>query len=124
MRRSISKLRRSRAVLAAIGGVAATLFLSLVFAGLLWLTGGAQVVSKNAAVIGALLALGGVLTTQMVSIALEARRTHEARDLEAQRTHEARELEAQRAHEAALQNYFEAVGDLELPSIGWQLFIT
>src|SRR5215217_7636629 len=54
-----------------------------------------------AALIGALVALGGVFTAQMVSIALDDRRSHEARD-----------LEAQRAGEAALQNYFEAVGEL------------
>jgi len=64
-------------------------------------TGGAKAVSDNAALIGALVALGGVFTAQMVSIALDDRRTQEARDLEAQRT-----------GEAALQNYFEAVGKL------------
>lgn len=48
----------------------------------------------------------------MVSIALDARRTQEARNVEAQRTRETRNLEAQRAHEAALQNYFEQVGSL------------
>jgi uncharacterized protein YjbI with pentapeptide repeats len=47
------------------------------------------------------IALGGVGTAQMVSIALEDQRTQEARD-----------LEGQRAREAALQNYFEQVGTL------------
>jgi Pentapeptide repeats (8 copies) len=83
-----------------IGGVA-TLVLLLVVVWLLWRTGGANAVSDNAAVIGALIALGGVFTAQMVSIALDDRRTQEARDLEAQRT-----------REAALQNYFEQVGKL------------
>src|ERR671911_24430 len=59
-------------------------------------TGGFKALSDNAALIGALVALGGVLTAQMVSIALDDRRSLEAR-----------ELEAQRGHEAALQNYFE-----------------
>jgi hypothetical protein len=63
--------------------------------------GGAKAVSDNAALIGALVALGGVFTAQMVSIALDDRRTWESR-----------ELEDQRAHETALQNYFEQVGKL------------
>jgi hypothetical protein len=91
---------RSSAVLAAIG-VVATLVLALVVVMVLLQTGDANGVSDNAALIGALVALGGVFTAQMVSIALDDRRTHEAR-----------ELEAQRAHETALQNYFEAVGEL------------
>src|SRR5829696_7940277 len=83
-----------------IGGTG-TLVLFIVVVMLLWRTGGAKLVSDNAALIGALVALGGVFTAQMVSIALDDRRTQEARD-----------LEAQRAHEAALQNYFEQVGTL------------
>jgi hypothetical protein len=83
-----------------IGGVA-TLVIFIVVVMLLWRTGGAKAVSDNAAVIGALVALGGVFTAQMVSIALDDRRNQEARA-----------LEAQRAHEAALQNYFEDVGEL------------
>src|SRR5687768_10448457 len=88
---------RSPAILMVIGGVA-TLVLTLAVVMLLVKTGGAKAVSDNAAVIGALVALGGVFTAQMVSIALEDRRTRETRD-----------LEAQRAHEAALQNYLEDV---------------
>ena len=91
---------RSPTVLAAIG-VAATLVLALVVVITLLLTGGADAVTDNAALIGALVALGGVFTAQMVSIALDDRRTEESR-----------ELEAQRAHETALQNYFEQVGTL------------
>jgi len=91
---------RSPAVLAAIG-VVATLALTLVVVMVLLQAGDANAVSDNAALIAALVALGGVFTAQMVSIALEDRRSHEARH-----------LEAQRAGEAALQNYFEAVGQL------------
>jgi hypothetical protein len=91
---------RSPAVLAAIG-VITTLVLALVVVMALLRTGDANAVSDNAALIGALVALGGVFTAQIVSIALDDRRTHEARA-----------LEAQRAGEAALQNYFEAVGEL------------
>jgi hypothetical protein len=91
---------RSPAVLAAIG-VIATLVLALLVVMALLQTGEANAVSDNAALIGALIALGGVFTAQMVSIALDDRRTHEARD-----------LEAQRAGEAALQTYFENVGEL------------
>jgi hypothetical protein len=76
------------------------------------LTGGGKAVSDNAALIGALVALGGVFTAQMVGITLDDRRTQEAREFEARRAHEAAELEAQRAHETALQNYFAQVGSL------------
>jgi hypothetical protein len=93
-------------------GVVATLVLSLAVVVVLARTGDPNAVSDNAAVIGALVALGGVFTAQMVSIALEDQRTHEARALEDRRTQEARDLEAQRAHEAALQNYFEQVGKI------------
>jgi hypothetical protein len=102
---------RSPAVVAAIG-VVATLVLALVVVIALLQTGDANAVSDNAALIGALVALGGVFTAQLVSIALEDRRTQEAHELEAERAQEARNLEAGRAGEAALQNYFEAVGEL------------
>ena len=82
-------------------GVIATLVLALVVVMVLLQTGGAKALSNSAALIGALVALGGVFTAQMVGIALDDRRTQEARD-----------LEAQRANEAALQNYFEDVGEL------------
>jgi hypothetical protein len=91
---------RSPAVLAAIG-VVATLLLALMVVVVLLLTGGSRRLSNNAALIGALIALGGVFTAQVVGIALDD-----------QRSQEARELEAQRAHEAALQNYFEQVGEI------------
>jgi uncharacterized protein YjbI with pentapeptide repeats len=91
---------RSPVVLATIG-VVATLFLALAVVVILLLTDDPKAVSDNAAVIGALVALGGVFTAQIVSIELDDRRTHEAR-----------ELEAQRSHETALQNYLEQVGKL------------
>jgi hypothetical protein len=131
------KLRSPEGLIAI--GVAATLLLVLtVVLVLAWFVGQGAV-SDNAALIAALVPLGGVFTAQMVSIALED-----------QRAREARELETQRAHEAALQSYFEQVGELlmekplhqsspgdslsiivraltltvlELPPIGWQLFI-
>jgi Pentapeptide repeats (8 copies) len=105
----LSKL--SPAALFAIG-VVGTLVLALVVVIALLSTGDAQAVSHNAPLIAAVIALGGVGTAQMVSIALEDRRTYEARELEDRRTLEARDLEAQRAGEAALQNYFEQVGKL------------
>jgi uncharacterized protein YjbI with pentapeptide repeats len=80
---------RTPAVLMALG-VVATLVLALGVVIALLRTGDAEAVTNNAALIGALVALGGVFTAQMVSIALEA----------------------QRAHETALQNYFEQVGTL------------
>ena len=102
---------RSPAVLTAIG-VTATLVIAATAVIMLLQTGGAKAVSDNAALIGALVALGGVFTAQIVSIALEDRRTQESRNIEERRTQETRELEAQRTHEAALQNYFEQVGKL------------
>jgi hypothetical protein len=91
---------RSPAGLTAIG-VGATLVVALTVIVTLLQTSGHKAISANAALIGALVALGGVFTTQLVSIALDDRRTQESR-----------ELEAQRAHEAALQNYVEQVGTL------------
>jgi hypothetical protein len=79
----------SPAVLAAIG-VVATLVLALVVVIVLVLTHGAGAVTRNAALIAALVALGGVFTAQLVNTGLEA----------------------QRAHEAALQKYLEQVGML------------
>jgi hypothetical protein len=92
---------RHPAVWTAIIGVVVTLALALMVVITLQRTGDGKAVSDNAAVIGALLALGGVFTAQMVSIALEERRVQEAR-----------QLETQRAREVALQNYFEDVGGL------------
>jgi uncharacterized protein YjbI with pentapeptide repeats len=102
---------RNPAVLFVIGvvvtiGLAAGAVLALL------LTGNAKAVSDNAPLIAAVIALGGVGTAQMVSIALEDQRTRETRALEERRTQEARDLEAQRAGEAALRNYFEDVGEL------------
>src|SRR5215218_3881547 len=102
---------RSPAVLTAVG-VGATVVVALVVVMTLLLTRSAKTLSDNAALIGALVALGGVVTAQMVGIALEERRTQETRNIEKRRTQEARELEAQRAYEAALQNYFKEVGTL------------
>ncbi len=87
--RSIWTIYRRPTGLAAIG-VSATLVLALIVVFILWQTGGADAVSKNAALIGALIALGGVFTTQLVNTGLEA----------------------QRAREAALQKYFEQAGKL------------
>jgi uncharacterized protein YjbI with pentapeptide repeats len=91
---------RSPRVLATIG-VVATLVLALVVVMALLRTSDANAVSDNAALIGALVALGGVFTAQLVSIALEDRRTQEAR-----------ELEGRRANEAAVRSYLEDVGKL------------
>jgi hypothetical protein len=77
---------RSPIVLTAIG-VIATLVLAVAVVMAL-LTGGSKALSDNAALIGAVVALGGVFTTQLVNGALDDRRNREA----------------------ALQNYFERVG--------------
>jgi hypothetical protein len=115
-------------------GIVATVVLALLVVIFLLRTGGAKAVSDNAALIGAMVALGGVFTTQMVSIALddrrtretraieerrtnetrdiEERRTNETRDIEAKRTQETHAIEERREQEAALQQYFEEMGEL------------
>jgi hypothetical protein len=75
---------RSPAILAAIGVVATLVLASVVVMALLQ-TGDAKSLSENAPVIGALLALGGVFTTQLVNSALEDRRAREAHDIGATR---------------------------------------
>src|SRR5215208_8036959 len=80
---------RSPAVLTIIG-VAATVVVALMVVITLLLTGGGNAVSDNAALIGALVALGGVFTTQIVT----------------------RALEEKRAQEDAKQSYFERMGNL------------
>ena len=92
---------RSPTVLTAIGGIATLALALMVVVALLQTDDGVNAVSDNAPLIGALVALGGVFTAQIVGIALEDRRTRESRN-----------LEARRAGEAALQNYLEQVGTL------------
>jgi Pentapeptide repeats (8 copies) len=89
LKRILAVKWRSPAGLTAIG-VAATLVLALAVVIALLSTGGAKAVSDNAALLGALIALGGVFTAQIVNSTLEDRR----------------------AHETAVQNYFERVGKL------------
>jgi len=85
--------------------------------------GGAKAISDNAALIGALVALGGVFTTQLVNGALEAQRAEQARNseqaqrdqvhetLRAQREREL-EVESQRARDDAEQTYLDQMADL------------
>jgi hypothetical protein len=79
LRRLMSRTLRLRRppVIAAIG-VGATVIVALVVVIVLLLTGGGKAVPDNAALIGALLALGGVLTTQLVNIALAAQRAQDS----------------------------------------------
>jgi uncharacterized protein YjbI with pentapeptide repeats len=93
-------------------GVVATLVLASVVVVALLQTGDAKAISENAAVIGTLLALGGVFTTQLVNSALEDRRAREARDIEASRAQETRRIETMRAEVSALRTYFEHMGKL------------
>jgi uncharacterized protein YjbI with pentapeptide repeats len=113
---------RSPAVLTIIG-VTATVVVALMVVITLLLTGGGKAVSDNAALIGALVALGGVFTTQIVNSALEAQRAQQARnteqvqrerDREAEQAQRERELEvgAQRAQDDALQAYFDQMSQL------------
>jgi uncharacterized protein YjbI with pentapeptide repeats len=59
-------------------GLGSTLVLALVVVTVLLLTGDGKAVTDNAALIGALVALGGVFTTQLVNIALEAQRAQDS----------------------------------------------
>jgi hypothetical protein len=93
-------------------GVVLTLVLATGVVMALRQTGDPKAVSRNAPLIAAVIALGGVGTAQMVSIALDDRRARETRDIEAKRTEEARDIEARRARAAALQAYLERVGKL------------
>jgi uncharacterized protein YjbI with pentapeptide repeats len=87
-------------VLAATG-VGATLIVALAVVAALLLSGHPDMIPTNAAVIGALITLGGVFTTQMVNTALEDRRAQA-------NSH----LEGLRAQETALQKYLEDIGSL------------
>jgi uncharacterized protein YjbI with pentapeptide repeats len=85
-----------------VGGIGVLVTIVLVLLVIIVLrTGDAKAVSKNAALLGALVGLGGVFSTQMATSALEDQRRREARD-----------IEEQRVQEAALQQYFEQMGQL------------
>src|SRR5918993_1950587 len=91
---------QSPAALTAIG-VLVTLGLVLIVVIALLQTGGTKAVSDNAAIIGALVALGGVFTTQLVNSALVDRSTQESRI-----------IETQRAQEVTLRVYVDQINDL------------
>jgi uncharacterized protein YjbI with pentapeptide repeats len=118
-----SSLKLRSPALLTIIGVTATVVVALMVVITLLLTGGGKAVSDNAALIGALVALGGVFTTQIVNSALEAQRAQQARnteqvqrerDREAEQAQRERELEvgAQRAQDDALQAYFDQMSQL------------
>jgi uncharacterized protein YjbI with pentapeptide repeats len=76
----------------------------------LLLAGSAKTVSDNAALIGALVGLGGVFTTQLVNSALEDRRARQARDTEQAQRQRELEVGDQRAQDEALQTYVNEIG--------------
>jgi hypothetical protein len=93
---------RNLIVLIIIGG-AGTLALALAVVLVLSWAGGLGAVSKSAALIGALVALGGVFTAQMVGITLEQ-----------QRTQHSMMLDERRAQQEALQAYLAKMSELLL----------
>jgi uncharacterized protein YjbI with pentapeptide repeats len=95
-------------------GVGATVILTLMVVITLLQTGGAEAVSRNAALIGALVGLGGVFTTQMVNNALEDRRAQEARNTEKAQRERELALEEQRTQKESLQAYLDQMGRLLL----------
>jgi hypothetical protein len=118
-----SSLKLRSPALLTIIGVTATVVVALMVVITLLLTGGRKAVSDNATLIGALVALGGVFTTQIVNSALEAQRAQQARnteqvqrerDREAEQAQRERELEvgAQRAQDDALQAYLDQMSRL------------
>ena len=102
---------RSPAVLTAIG-VAATLLLTLGVAITLLLTSGPKAVEDNAALIGALVGLGGVFTTQLVNSALEDRRAQGARETEQGQRQRELEVALQRSQDDALQAFLDQISQL------------
>lgn len=104
---------RSPTLLTAIG-IALTLVVTGLVVLTLLLTSGSKAVSANAAVIGALVGLGGVFTTQLVNSALEDRRAQSARETEQTQRQRELELEQQRSQNDALQVYLDHMGELLL----------
>jgi uncharacterized protein YjbI with pentapeptide repeats len=84
------KLKLRSPIAVAMFGVVATVFVALLVVFTLFRAGGTQAISDNVAIIGAVAALGGVFTTQMVNTALEN----------------------QRAQNDSLQKYLEYMGEL------------
>jgi cation transport ATPase len=111
---------RSPAVLTIIG-VTATVVVALMVVITLLLTGGGKAVSDNAALIGALVALGGVFTTQIVNSALEAQRAQQARNTEQVQRERDREAEqAQRERELErVMNLGENRIDMRISRSAW-----
>jgi len=132
-----SALKRRRPAVLTVVGVGATLGVTaVVVVVLLRFGGGTKAVSDSAALIGALVALGGVFTTQLVNSALEAQRAKQARkteeaqrdqvretlqaererDRELEDAQRLRELEVggQRAQDDAVQAYLDQMSDLLL----------
>src|SRR5687768_15097236 len=90
------------AVLTVIG-VSTTLVFTAVVVMILLRTGGPNAVSDNAVLIGALVGLGGVFTSQMVNAAIEYQRSENARKADlAERVRERLSAEAQRTRELEL----------------------
>src|SRR5215218_4156153 len=116
---------RSPRVLTVIGVCATLVVTTAVVVVLLRFGGGAKAVSDNAALLGGLIALGGVFTTQLVNISLEDRRAEQARkaertqrrrDRKAEQAQRERELAVaqQRSQDEALQAYLDQMGELLL----------
>ena len=71
-------VRLPRPLVMAIIGIVSTLVLALAVVIFMLLTGGGKLLRDNVALIGALIALGGVFTAQLVTIALEAQRAQDS----------------------------------------------
>src|SRR5215218_2827747 len=96
----------------AVWGIRITVALVLVILSLVLVSRSGFVSSKNAAVIGALLALTGVLIAQVVNTNIARATQRHQQVLEDQRTREQQRLEDRRARAATLQSYLEQMGRL------------
>src|SRR5215203_5003833 len=105
---------RSPTALTVFGIVATLVVTAMVIVVLLRYGGGTKAVSDNAAVIGALIALGGVFTNQIVNSALDRQRAEQARMSEQEQSEREYQLAQQRAHDEALQAYLDNIGELLL----------
>jgi uncharacterized protein YjbI with pentapeptide repeats len=95
-----------------VWGIRITVALALVILGLVLVSRSGFVSRENAAVVGALLALTGVLIAQVVNTNIARATQRHQQVLEHQRAREQRRLEDRRARAATLQSYLEQMGKL------------
>jgi uncharacterized protein YjbI with pentapeptide repeats len=96
----------------AVWGIRITVALALLILSIVLVSRSGFLSSENAAVIGALLALTGVLIAQVVNTNIARATQRHQQGLEDQRAREQQRLEDRRARAATLQSYLEQMGKL------------